>query len=280
MTQYTALLAAILATPDDDLPRKVYADWLREQGETERAEFIEVQCRIAELQRDCWCGSCGSCARLRGGGQHTNGSCGVDMERVELPDGRSRQAFLRDRESELWRHIDSHGLIEGVPADGTWCAALNAADFAALGPKVVHVRRGFMASIRCTLADWIGGECGRCRGVGYSHRDTPEDRDRCTLCQGTGRTPGIGPQVVAAHPVQVVTTDKRTATGPNDSRCFTSTTNTRAEPGLFRLFHVLPPSLPLDWKPHGGFGGLIAEFDSDHAALSALSAACIEWAKA
>jgi uncharacterized protein (TIGR02996 family) len=35
--------------PHDDTPRLVYADWLDENGQPERAEFIRVQCRLAEL---------------------------------------------------------------------------------------------------------------------------------------------------------------------------------------------------------------------------------------
>ena len=40
MTTSDALLAAVLANPADDLPRLVYADWLEENGEPERAELI------------------------------------------------------------------------------------------------------------------------------------------------------------------------------------------------------------------------------------------------
>jgi uncharacterized protein (TIGR02996 family) len=43
------LLPAVLASPDDDLPRLVYADALEEAGDTARAEFIRVQ---IELSRD------------------------------------------------------------------------------------------------------------------------------------------------------------------------------------------------------------------------------------
>jgi uncharacterized protein (TIGR02996 family) len=42
-----ALLRAIADRPDDDLPRLVYADWLDEHGQPDRAEFIRVQCRLA-----------------------------------------------------------------------------------------------------------------------------------------------------------------------------------------------------------------------------------------
>jgi uncharacterized protein (TIGR02996 family) len=42
-------LQAILENPDDDTPRLVYADWLDEHGEPERAEFIRIQCRLAKM---------------------------------------------------------------------------------------------------------------------------------------------------------------------------------------------------------------------------------------
>lgn len=45
MTEEDALIAAIKAAPNDDLPRLVYADWLDErgaEGDAERAEFIRL----------------------------------------------------------------------------------------------------------------------------------------------------------------------------------------------------------------------------------------------
>lgn len=41
-----AFLCTIREYPDDDGPRLVYADWLEEQGECARAEFIRVQCEL------------------------------------------------------------------------------------------------------------------------------------------------------------------------------------------------------------------------------------------
>lgn len=48
-TEAAAFLEAILASPADDAPRLVYADWLDEHGQSDRAEFIRVQCEIARL---------------------------------------------------------------------------------------------------------------------------------------------------------------------------------------------------------------------------------------
>src|SRR4051794_10352800 len=47
-----ALLSGILADPEDDGPRLVYADWLEEHGEADRAEFIRLQCRLATTGED------------------------------------------------------------------------------------------------------------------------------------------------------------------------------------------------------------------------------------
>ncbi len=49
MHDASALLAAIASNPDDDLPRLVYADWLDEHGDGERAEFIRLQCHTARV---------------------------------------------------------------------------------------------------------------------------------------------------------------------------------------------------------------------------------------
>jgi uncharacterized protein (TIGR02996 family) len=45
----SALEAAIIAHADEDTPRLAYADWLDENGDPDRAEFIRVQCRLADL---------------------------------------------------------------------------------------------------------------------------------------------------------------------------------------------------------------------------------------
>jgi uncharacterized protein (TIGR02996 family) len=44
-------LKAILACPDEDAPRLIYADWLEEQGESARASFIRMQCQLARMQK-------------------------------------------------------------------------------------------------------------------------------------------------------------------------------------------------------------------------------------
>jgi uncharacterized protein (TIGR02996 family) len=49
MPDLEGLLREIQARPDEDAPRLIYADWLEEHGDPDRAEFIRVQCQLARL---------------------------------------------------------------------------------------------------------------------------------------------------------------------------------------------------------------------------------------
>jgi len=71
MSDEKALLAAIWEHPHEDTPRLMYADWLQENAQPERAEFIRVQCELARL--DEW-------------------------------DDAERSKQLKAREAELWKH--------------------------------------------------------------------------------------------------------------------------------------------------------------------------------
>ena len=47
MNSHEGILKEIIANPDDDAPRLVYADWLEEQGDPDRAEFVRIQLEMA-----------------------------------------------------------------------------------------------------------------------------------------------------------------------------------------------------------------------------------------
>jgi uncharacterized protein (TIGR02996 family) len=47
MNEEDAFLQAVIADPEDDAPRLVYADWLEERGDV-RGEFIRAQCALAQ----------------------------------------------------------------------------------------------------------------------------------------------------------------------------------------------------------------------------------------
>jgi uncharacterized protein (TIGR02996 family) len=91
-----AFLAAVLADPQDDAPRLIYADWLDEQGRCEQAEFIRVQMELAATGR--WVAG-----KLPGGGR---------VRRTLAGRRRARWDALAGRELEL------------RPTTGNWGAPL------------------------------------------------------------------------------------------------------------------------------------------------------------
>jgi uncharacterized protein (TIGR02996 family) len=48
----SAILMAIRADPENDIPRLVYADWLEEHEQPERAEFIRIECETQRTDRE------------------------------------------------------------------------------------------------------------------------------------------------------------------------------------------------------------------------------------
>jgi uncharacterized protein (TIGR02996 family) len=52
MTPDEAFLADIIDHPDDDNVRLIYADWLEDHGQADRAAFIRVACTLAKLDDD------------------------------------------------------------------------------------------------------------------------------------------------------------------------------------------------------------------------------------
>ena len=140
-----ALLAAVLAAPDDDTPRLVYADWLTEQGDGERAEFVRVQCELART--------------LAGGGP------GCNCAGVRDPNHVCRQTVwidraeeLRRRERELWPAALFSILDVLRPAVPDFAAVVYKEDerpsFTPRKPEL-YVRRGFIESATCSAADWL-----------------------------------------------------------------------------------------------------------------------------
>ena len=47
-----AFLQDIRENSEDDAPRLVFADWLDDNGDPQRAEFIRVQCALARMSDD------------------------------------------------------------------------------------------------------------------------------------------------------------------------------------------------------------------------------------
>ena len=128
MTDHDALLAAVLADPDDDGPRLVMADLLDDLGQPERAELIRVQCKLARIIE-------------RRPGHNGGTSTGMIDPMVAW---RESVDALRRREAELLR---DHGHEWRVCWPNAW------------GGRGWHeknvFRRGFVEAILIDAADWL-----------------------------------------------------------------------------------------------------------------------------
>ncbi len=92
------LLAAVLANPEADAPRLVYADWLSERGDP-RGDFISIQCelargsqRAAELEKE-------AAALLEAGSPQWLKGFTPDLAQVRFHRGFVETATVRDSQS-------------------------------------------------------------------------------------------------------------------------------------------------------------------------------------
>ena len=189
-TQEQALLDMVLANPTEDAPRLVYADWFEEHGQCERAEFIRVQCELANnpTRRDCRCVSYDDPAR-----QQT--ICRFLRREIEL-------LPLGLGSGQGWFNVAGRWTYQN---DGTnqqewpflWIAPEDDISF---GRIYGRPARGFVDAVRLTMAQWCGTECLACGGQGTHHHSSRTDL-RCEACHGSGRLNALGPLLVQAAPL-------------------------------------------------------------------------------
>ena len=173
-----ALLAEIVADPEDLAARLAYADWLEERGECDRAEFVRVQVELAETAEP---------VGVRQSEQRTE----WDRRAAHYDD-------LRRRERELRPHQQTPAVL--------WATQSR---FGGSGTLTWEYRRGFVEVVRCRLEDWVGRPCNACM---EPLEDVPHSM--CRLCHGTGRIDAHGPAIVRACPVRLVEfTDERAVRG-------------------------------------------------------------------
>lgn len=195
MDDGAALLAAIVAHPDADTPRLIYADYIEERGECERAELIRVQCALARLH-----GSVGAltvppthrCKVCRafwvlwpndGGWSLCSPKCGKCCDNVpmgqqieklsaESVTGFARAHALVEARGRQWASRRCPGCggekIVGTP-EGEYLAVGYCPDCGGTGFADLRFRRGFPEVVSCRF--------GNCRDSGdvlrHSH-DTDE----------------------------------------------------------------------------------------------------------
>ena len=105
----------VIATPDDDSPRLIFADALEEAGESEYSEFIRVQCELAH---------------------------GCNEEKRDI---------LRRREKELARIAV---YKRWFPAKCKWWLSFTSDNYDSRWSCYL-VRRGFIDEVHCVCAEWL-----------------------------------------------------------------------------------------------------------------------------
>ncbi len=134
MTTAEAFLEDILANPADDWLRLIYADYLEDNGQEERSEFIRVQIELFNWPCEC-----------------------DDVERVYHPECKCKEkGELQRREREL---LKNKMVDTSTPKHRrrTQLECLMATE--ALGRYALVSRytwhRGFMQSVVCTCEAWL-----------------------------------------------------------------------------------------------------------------------------
>lgn len=176
----SALLASILANPECDTVRLVYADWLDENGKPDRAEFIRFQIN--------------------------NHTTEVDVKYIRCVVAPVAAAFgisvkTSGRNPECLNPFRYFGTASGhypggISRNVDW-----------------RFHRGFLSEVRLSAADWLAHgdsltwhptatmECKRCGETGFILRGSYTG-DSCP-CRGTGRIPR--PMPSTAQPITSVT---------------------------------------------------------------------------
>jgi uncharacterized protein (TIGR02996 family) len=125
-----AFLQSILANPSDDAVRLIFANWLEEQGEGDRGEFIRVQCELAKPPPG-----------------------GTEWKKL------INRELLKRREREL---LATHGALWSAELADMFCGTHNGTIHphhhgyeGCMDGAQWKWRRGFVSAVTCTAADFL-----------------------------------------------------------------------------------------------------------------------------
>ena len=259
-----ALLAAILAAPDDDTPRLVYADWLEENagmmpcGRCEGRRYLGAPAPglhgwIGAPE----CDSCHATGRVSDGRAERAEFIRLQIKlyRAPLADHNRDMGYrewetLRRRERELLAHyaFDWFDRPEGLAAHynpGTaeygWLAKRSGEGARRIAAEF---RRGFVESVTCTCKDWL------------AH----------------------GSAIVACQPVRVVRLSDREPLRTNG--VFQWWASSVVRPHDWHGYeHHIPDDLYDLLRQKKVHGSLIRTYSTREDAVDDLSSACVAWAR-
>lgn len=182
-TDLSALLAAVIADPEEDTVRLAFADAIEEAGQAERAEFIR------------------------------NDVKGFTPEHPEYVEGRGWKMTWPQK-----LHAFAFPGFRAIGWDKDYVCYTHNDGTKSVKRVDVKFDRGFVCEVRCTAEDWLRHAdaifwhpsqtvaCGVCQGHGIVYWPAPEGvaiQVECARCDGTGRIPRPCPPT--AHPIREVT---------------------------------------------------------------------------
>lgn len=186
------LLRAILSDRDDDTARLVYADWLTDNDQQERAEFIRVQVELAAIPDPPPEPSVGMRAASR--------SQRLAAMHVWSMQWKAKYYALRQRQRELWNYGQPGTWVDSIkpPFDCYQCIDEEtiSRERRTTDPVLIY-RRGFPDRLRCTAADWLR----HADAVFWSPKQRIETYDPAS---DTYRNRRPRPFVVTAQPIERV----------------------------------------------------------------------------
>src|SRR5262245_45425448 len=121
---YEPFLRAICEQPEDDTVRLVYADWLDENGDPERAEFIRLQVRRAQLKL---------------AGENPKELKDRDVHLRKLHEERWRRELPLEIHPDTWQRF-WRGFVSGVTAKAAYFLRHADAIFAAAPVQFLNVK--------------------------------------------------------------------------------------------------------------------------------------------
>lgn len=262
VSDFANLMKAVCASPADDLPRLVLADWLEENGQPERAEFIRLQCELEKV-REYGGGHCPGCL-VAGGELHADG-CWVKA-------GRKRESDLVDAHIRVWLDVAVPGAVMShwSPHNTVPYFVLPARPSDPVrAVNVERVTRGFWTGVACELDTWFGF---------WDVVEVTRPGELVRRYQKTLFNPGIGGTLVSSQPIDWVTITDRHPGEYGDTREWYFV---RWTPQVTHDIHTLPPEVfdRIPGEVHvNQLGTHTKHFPNSGMANAALSAACIDWA--
>jgi uncharacterized protein (TIGR02996 family) len=140
MTHHEGFLAAILAEPEEDAHRLVYADWLEDNGDPGRAEFIRAGVEVARTG----CHDCPTPVRRAGGATHAWRTLPCGLCRFCRPMIRARKLMNGGRHTAHFPFLSEFATALNLSRDPWDCP----------GPWFLF-RRGFVAEVTLACDQWM-----------------------------------------------------------------------------------------------------------------------------